>query len=77
MGGGPQRDIAVATRAGEIDITARPFLAKHVEFRAVDRVPLAPEPLDDPEAHRPKVRSAESFRATDARDCPSRYSSAM
>ncbi|WP_063060490.1 type VII secretion protein EccCa [Nocardia sienata] len=49
VGGGPQRDIAVATRAGEIDITARPFLAKHVEFRAVDRVPLAPEPLDDPE----------------------------
>lgn len=49
VGGGPQRDITVATAAGDIDITARPFLAKHVEFRAADRLPLAPEPLDAPE----------------------------
>ncbi|MBF6349344.1 MULTISPECIES: type VII secretion protein EccCa [Nocardia] len=49
VGGGPQRDISVATSAGEMDVTARPFLAKHVEFRAADRVPLAPEPIDEPE----------------------------
>ncbi|MFF3224918.1 type VII secretion protein EccCa [Nocardia suismassiliense] len=44
VGGGSQRDITVATQSGEIDIKARPFTATHVDFRAVDRVPLPAEP---------------------------------
>ncbi|MTE11615.1 type VII secretion protein EccCa [Nocardia aurantiaca] len=40
VGGGSQRDAAVATWTGEIDVTARPFTAGHVDFRAADRIPL-------------------------------------
>ncbi|WP_225732480.1 MULTISPECIES: type VII secretion protein EccCa [unclassified Nocardia] len=53
VGGGSQRDNTVAGQAGEIDIKARPFTASHVDFRAVDRVPLPqvsqlePEPKSD------------------------------
>ncbi len=49
VGGGSQRDITVATQAGEIDVTARPFSAKHVDYRPADRIPLPPDPVDQPE----------------------------
>ncbi|WP_209883910.1 type VII secretion protein EccCa [Nocardia goodfellowii] len=41
VGGGSQRDVTQAGVAGgEIDVKARPFTAHHVDFRAIDRVPL-------------------------------------
>ncbi|WP_369023234.1 type VII secretion protein EccCa [Nocardia cyriacigeorgica] len=49
VGGGSQRDMTIATQAGEIDVRARPFEAGHVDFRSADRIPLPPEPSDDPE----------------------------
>ncbi|WP_460729566.1 type VII secretion protein EccCa [Nocardia heshunensis] len=50
VGGGSQRDATVSTQAGEIDVTARPFVAGHVDFRAADRIPLPeqPEPVEAP-----------------------------
>ncbi|MEU7764859.1 type VII secretion protein EccCa [Nocardia sp. NPDC049190] len=47
VGGGSQRDITVATQAGEIDIKARPFTATHIDYRPTDRVSLPPEPSTD------------------------------
>ncbi|MFR9752234.1 type VII secretion protein EccCa [Nocardia sp. 004] len=49
VGGGSQRDVTVASQAGEIDVKVRPFTAAHVDFREVDRVPLPPEPSSEPE----------------------------
>ncbi|GAA5067410.1 type VII secretion protein EccCa [Nocardia callitridis] len=46
VGGGSQRNITIATQAGEIDVNARRFTAGHVDFRSADRVPLPPEPTD-------------------------------
>ncbi|MEV6095035.1 type VII secretion protein EccCa [Nocardia sp. NPDC051981] len=49
-GGGSRRDAAVATRSGDIDVTARPFTAGRVDFHAADRIPLPdlPEPMTAP-----------------------------
>ncbi|MFI6775592.1 type VII secretion protein EccCa [Nocardia sp. NPDC050412] len=50
VGGGSQREVTQAGVAGgEIDIKARPFTATHVDFRAIDRIPLPSEPTHDPE----------------------------
>ncbi|WP_459955965.1 type VII secretion protein EccCa [Nocardia sp. IFM 10818] len=39
-GGGSQPDVTDAGHSGDIDVTARPFTATHVDFRAADRIPL-------------------------------------
>ncbi|UFS95469.1 type VII secretion protein EccCa [Nocardia huaxiensis] len=44
VGGGSAPDATAATQSGEIDVTARPFTAVHVDFRAADRVPLPAVP---------------------------------
>ncbi len=50
-GGGSQTDVGEDGHSGDIDVTARPFTATHVDFRAADRIPL---PLRrEPEQSRP------------------------
>ncbi|MET9488708.1 type VII secretion protein EccCa [Nocardia sp. NPDC006630] len=50
VGVGSQRDVAVDAGGGDIDITARPFTAIHVDFRPEDHIPL-PALADLVEAH--------------------------
>ncbi|MGX1806387.1 type VII secretion protein EccCa [Nocardia sp. NPDC055321] len=38
-GAGATHDPGAATRSGDIEVTARPFTAAHVDFRAADRIP--------------------------------------
>ncbi|MCP2295576.1 DNA segregation ATPase FtsK/SpoIIIE, S-DNA-T family [Nocardia amikacinitolerans] len=53
VGGGSQREVTQAGVAGgEIDVKARPFTAHHVDFRAIDRVPLPTQASHEPEEHR-------------------------
>ncbi|MFC8046803.1 type VII secretion protein EccCa [Nocardia sp. NPDC057353] len=50
VGGGSQREVTQAGVAGgDIDVTARQFTAAHVDFRAVDRIPLPVQASADPE----------------------------
>lgn len=62
VGGGPQRDISVATQSGEIDVNARQFSAGQVDFRPVDEVPLPAEPIVDPE---PEIEGGEQISDLD------------
>ncbi|MFE4456424.1 type VII secretion protein EccCa [Nocardia tengchongensis] len=49
-GGAARRAAGAVTRSGEIDVTARPFSAARVGFRAADRIPPPeqPEPVTAP-----------------------------
>ncbi|MFE2958793.1 type VII secretion protein EccCa [Nocardia tengchongensis] len=49
-GGAARREAGAVTRSGEIDVTARPFSAARVDFRAADRIPPPeqPEPVTAP-----------------------------
>ncbi|MFE6862730.1 type VII secretion protein EccCa [Nocardia sp. NPDC057668] len=59
-GAGAPRDLGAATRSGEIDVTARPFTATHVEFRAADRIPpIGPNEPDEP---RPPAEEVSDLR---------------
>ncbi|OJF78414.1 type VII secretion protein EccCa [Nocardia seriolae] len=49
-GGGSYREVTVTSQSVEIDSSARPFTAGHVEFRAADRIPVPelPELIEEP-----------------------------
>ncbi|MEV6771356.1 type VII secretion protein EccCa [Nocardia sp. NPDC051030] len=60
VGVGTQREAAVGTEPGEVDVTARPFTATHVDYRAADRIPLPAQP--EPEAPRPDAEEISNLQ---------------